>query len=89
VLETQGQYQVAVVGADNKVTLRPVTLGKRAGELRIIDSGVSPGERVVTEGVQKVSDGMEVAPTLAEPAAADGSGGATPSSSPATPAPQT
>ena len=89
VLETQGQYQVAVVGADNKVTLRPVTLGKRAGELRIIDSGVSPGERVVTEGVQKVSDGMEVAPTLAEPAAADGSGGATPSSSPATRAPQT
>ena len=89
VLETQGQYQVAVVGADNKVTLRPVTLGKRAGELRIIDSGVSPGEHVVTEGVQKVSDGMEVAPTLAEPAGAGGSGGATPSSSPTTPAPQT
>ena len=89
VLETQGQYQVAVVGADNKVTMRPVTLGKRAGDLRIIDSGVAPGERVVTEGVQKVSDGMEVAPTLAEPANVGGLGGATPSSSAATPAPQT
>jgi membrane fusion protein (multidrug efflux system) len=89
VLETQGQYQVAVVGTDNKVTLRPVTLGKLAGNLRIIDSGVSPGERVVTEGVQKVSDGMEVAPKLAEPANVGGLGGATPSSSPPTPAPQT
>lgn len=89
VLETQGQYQVAVVGVDNKVTMRPVTLGKRAGDLRIIDSGVAPGEHVVTEGVQKVSDGMEVVPKLAVPASVGGSGGATPSSSAATPAPQT
>jgi membrane fusion protein (multidrug efflux system) len=65
VLETQGQYQVAVVGADNKVTLRMVTTGKQVGDLRIIDQGVSPGERVITEGLQKVSDGMEVKPRLA------------------------
>jgi RND family efflux transporter MFP subunit len=72
VLETQGQYQVAVVGADNKVTLRMVTTGKQVGDLRIIDQGVSPGERVITEGLQKVSDGMEVKPRLvpAEPAPA-------------------
>jgi membrane fusion protein (multidrug efflux system) len=62
VLETQGQYQVAVVGADNKVTLRTVKTGKQVGDLRIIDEGVSPGERVITEGLQKVSDGMEVKP---------------------------
>ena len=65
VLETQGQYQVAVVGADNKVTIRPVTLGKLAAGLRIITSGVTAGEHVITEGLQKVSDGMVVAPTLA------------------------
>ncbi|MGH7924285.1 MAG: efflux RND transporter periplasmic adaptor subunit, partial [Candidatus Binatus sp.] len=65
VLETQGQYQVAVVGADNKVTIRSVTLGKLAGNLRIISTGVTAGEHVITEGLQKVSDGMEVAPTLA------------------------
>jgi RND family efflux transporter MFP subunit len=72
VLETQGQYQVAVVGADNKVTLRMVKTGKQVGDLRIIDEGVSPGERVITEGLQKVSDGMEVKPRLvpAEPAPA-------------------
>ena len=64
VLETQGQYQVAVVGADNKVALRMVKTGKQVGDLRIIDEGVSPGERVITEGLQKVSDGMEVKPRL-------------------------
>jgi len=67
VLETQGQYQVGVVGADNKVTLRMVKTGKQVGDLRIIDDGVSPGERVIIEGLQKVSDGMEVNPRLTPP----------------------
>ncbi len=67
VLETQGQYQVGVVGADNKVTLRMVKTGKQVGDLRIIDEGVSPGERVITEGLQKVSDGMEVNPRVVPP----------------------
>jgi RND family efflux transporter MFP subunit len=78
VLETQGQYQVAVVGADNKVTIRPVTIGKLAEGLRIISSGVTAGEHVITEGLQKVSDGMVVVPTLAASESA---------SSAATPAP--
>jgi RND family efflux transporter MFP subunit len=80
VLETQGQYQVAVVGSDNKVTMRTVVIGKQSGGLRIIDSGISPGERVITEGLQKVHDGMEVNPHVvpAEPAA--GSGGQAPAS---------
>jgi len=85
VLETQGQHQVAVVGTDNKVSMRPVTLGKLSGSLRIIQSGVAAGEHVITEGLQKVSDGMEVAPTLAPapvnpPAAAGGPSPAVPAS---------
>jgi membrane fusion protein (multidrug efflux system) len=70
VLETQGQYQVAVVGSDNKVTMRTVEIGKQSGGLRLITKGVSPGERVITQGLQKVHDGMEVKPRLvaAEPA---------------------
>ena len=79
VLETQGQYQVAIVGSDNKVTMRTVVVGQQAGGLQIIEKGVSPGERVITEGLQKVSDGMEVKlqsvrpePALAEsPTSAD------------------
>jgi membrane fusion protein (multidrug efflux system) len=70
VLETQGQYQVAVVGEDNRVSLRAVKIGKQAGGLRIIDEGLQPGERVITEGLQKVSDGMEVNPEPAAPAPA-------------------
>jgi RND family efflux transporter MFP subunit len=65
VLETQGQSQVAVVGADNRVSLLTVKTGKQAGDLRIIAEGLKPGERVITEGLQKVSDGMEVKPQLA------------------------
>ena len=80
VLETQGQYQVAVVDADNKVTMRTVEIGKQSGGLRLINKGISPGERVITQGLQKVHDGMEVKPTVvavepapqATPGSADG-----------------
>lgn len=61
----QGQYEVAAVGADNKVTLRPVTAGMKTGSLWVIDSGLKPGERVVADGTQKVQEGMEVKPVLA------------------------
>jgi len=56
----QGQYEVAVVGADNKVTLRPVTPGMKTGSLWVIDDGLKPAERVVADGAQKVQEGMEV-----------------------------
>jgi RND family efflux transporter MFP subunit len=61
----QGQYEVAVVGADNKVTLRPVTSGIKTGSLWVIDDGLKPGERVVADGAQKVQEGMEVKPVVA------------------------
>jgi hypothetical protein len=35
--------------------------------MRIIDAGLKPGERVVTQGLQKVHDGMEVKPIAAQP----------------------
>jgi membrane fusion protein, multidrug efflux system len=62
VQETQGQYQVAVVGEDNTVALRTIKPGDRVGSLWIISEGLNPGERVITEGLQKVKDGMEVIP---------------------------
>ncbi|MGH7914965.1 MAG: efflux RND transporter periplasmic adaptor subunit [Candidatus Binataceae bacterium] len=69
VLETQGQSQVAVVAADNRVSLRAVKIGKQAGDLRIIKEGLKPGERIITQGLQKVTDGMKVKPRFvpAEP----------------------
>jgi RND family efflux transporter MFP subunit len=64
VVELQGSYQVAVVGSDNKVTLRAVTVGERTGAMWIVNEGLKPQERVVVEGVQKVRENMQVNPTL-------------------------
>jgi membrane fusion protein (multidrug efflux system) len=64
VVELQGSYQVAVVGSDNTVTLRSVTVGERTGPMWIVNSGLKPQERVVVEGVQKVRDSIKVNPTL-------------------------
>jgi len=62
VSELQGNYQVAVVGSDNKVQIRPVKVGEKTGTDWIIEQGLKPGERVVAEGVQKVRGGMVVNP---------------------------
>jgi RND family efflux transporter MFP subunit len=70
VTELQGMYQVAVVGSDEKVSVRTVTVGERTGPMWIIEQGVKLGERVVVEGVQKVRDGMPVKVTASAPAAA-------------------
>jgi membrane fusion protein (multidrug efflux system) len=62
VSELQGKYQVAIVGTDNKVQIRPVTVGPREGQSWIITSGVQAGERVVSDGVGKVREGSPVNP---------------------------
>ena len=60
VTELQGSYQVAVVGNDNKVSVRAVKVGERVDSLWIVESGVKPGEFVIVEGLQKVRDGATV-----------------------------
>jgi RND family efflux transporter MFP subunit len=62
VTELQGSYQVAVVGNDNKVIIRPVKVGERAGTEWIIEEGLKPGEKVIAEGIQRVKAGMTVSP---------------------------
>jgi membrane fusion protein, multidrug efflux system len=62
VTDIQGNYLVAVVGADNKVSIRPVKAGAKKGTMWVIDDGLNPGERVVAEGVQRVKEGMLVNP---------------------------
>jgi membrane fusion protein, multidrug efflux system len=61
-IQVQGTYSLAVVGADNKVQQRRVEVGPSTGELRIINSGVAAGERVVIEGLQQARDGATVDP---------------------------
>jgi RND family efflux transporter MFP subunit len=62
VSELQGGYQVAVIGGEDKVSIRTVTVGDRVGSDWIIGEGLNAGERVVAEGVQKVRPGMHVNP---------------------------
>jgi RND family efflux transporter MFP subunit len=62
VAELQGHYQLAVVTPENKVSIRMVQMGDRAGNLWIVNSGLSPGERVVSVGITKVRDGQAVTP---------------------------
>src|SRR5205823_14623740 len=62
VTELQGSYHVAVVGRDNKVSIRTVTPGERIGTQWIVNEGLKPGERCITEGSMKVGPGMPVNP---------------------------
>jgi len=68
VTELQGTYEVAVVAAQNSISIRKVKVGERVGTLWVIDDGLAPGEEVVSDGTSKVRDGMRVAPTLETPA---------------------
>ncbi len=63
VTELQGMNQVYVVGADNVAHVHTVQLGPQVGQQIVISSGLQAGDRVVTEGNDKVRDGAKLAPT--------------------------
>lgn len=60
VMEVQGSYQLALVGADGKAEIRPVQVGPRVGTDWVIASGLKPAEQVIVEGIQKVRTGAPV-----------------------------
>jgi RND family efflux transporter MFP subunit len=62
VSELQGGYQVAVVDAQDKVSIRAVQVGDRVGTRWIVSDGLQLGDRVIVEGMQKVRPGMRVNP---------------------------
>ena len=62
IAELQGQYQVRIVGRDNKVTVRAITVGERVGDEWVVTSGLTAGERVAVDGAQFLRDGSVVAP---------------------------
>jgi RND family efflux transporter MFP subunit len=62
VTELQGNYQVAIVDGDNKVAIKSVKAGDRMGQMWVIDDGLSPGQRVISEGAMKVGPGLQVIP---------------------------
>lgn len=59
-----GRQFVYVVGAGDTATARDVTPGPWSGNLWIIDSGLTAGDRVIVDGIQKVAPGRVVKPML-------------------------
>jgi membrane fusion protein (multidrug efflux system) len=68
--DQQGPY-VFVLSDDDTAKVRRVTLGDRSGAVVGVREGLSEGETVIVEGVQKVVPGGAVRPTSTTIAAAD------------------
>ena len=62
VITIQNLHQLAVVGPDNKVSIRNVNVSFMTRNEAVIVSGVSAGEKIVVQGIQKVTDGCTVMP---------------------------
>jgi membrane fusion protein (multidrug efflux system) len=62
VVELQGKTFAWVIGSENKTTQRPITVGETVGENVVVLEGLTVGQRVVVEGLQKVREGGAVQP---------------------------
>jgi membrane fusion protein (multidrug efflux system) len=64
--DQQGDF-VFTVGADNKAEQRRIQLGQSTPTIAAVISGLSPGDKVIVEGLQRVRPGQPVAPGPASP----------------------
>jgi len=62
ILQTDARPTVWVVGSDDRVRRRGVTLGGYAGDQVRVTGGLAPGESVVTAGINRLSEGLKVRP---------------------------
>jgi multidrug efflux system membrane fusion protein len=72
IFQHQGGPALWVVGSDQTVVLRPVSVAAYREDTAVLDDGVQAGERIVVAGVHKLSSGEQVrvidpAKPLAEP----------------------
>jgi RND family efflux transporter MFP subunit len=58
----QSQKYVLLLGADNKIEYRKVTLGRVIDGLRVVREGLKPGDVIVVNGAQRVHPGVTVTP---------------------------
>jgi len=67
VTEQMGEYVVYVTIPGNKVTQRKITLGQRISDKVVVLNGLSEGETIVTDGIQKLRDSsmIQIAPAKA------------------------
>lgn len=64
IIELQGQHSVFIVNSENKIESKQVEVGEKIGDLQIIESGLSPSDKVVIDALQKVGTGMEIIPKV-------------------------
>lgn len=74
----KGEATALVVGADNKVEQRVLTVGRPVGDSWLVSAGLSGGEKIIVEGSQKVRPNAVV-----KPVAVDGKLAASPAVTPA------
>ncbi len=60
VVEQMGEYSVYIVGDSSKAMQKKVVLGRRINENVIVKSGLEGNETIITDGVQKVKEGVKV-----------------------------
>ena len=72
--DPRGQATVLVVDAQNTAQTRPIEIGRAIGDSWLVTKGLQPGDKVITEGLQRIQPGMTVRPV--------------PAGSPSKPAPQ-
>ena len=60
VTESLGEFFVYIVGDSSKVSQRQLVLGHQFGENVIVEKGLTPGEKIVVEGVQNLHEGSVV-----------------------------
>jgi membrane fusion protein (multidrug efflux system) len=74
VQELQDLHTVAVVGSDDTVAMRTITVGPRVGSQWVVESGLQAGEKIVVEGLQRLKNGTRV---KASPARLEDAGAST------------
>ncbi len=68
VQQTSNGHVVFVVSSEGKAEVRPVVVGAWVGEDWAIESGLKPGEMVITDGFMRLAPGMPVKVVIAPPA---------------------
>jgi membrane fusion protein, multidrug efflux system len=66
VSELQGSFEAAIVDGNNAVNIQAIKVGDQIGSSWVILDGLNPGDRVIIDGIQKVTTGMRVKPKLSQ-----------------------
>jgi membrane fusion protein (multidrug efflux system) len=76
--DATGKATALVLGSDQKVESRELTVNRAIGDQWLVDSGLKAGDRVIVDGLQRVKPGMTAQVMAPVPPGGTGSGAAAP-----------